>query len=97
MLHLKRITQPFEWERSHLTGSYILPGAYYYEDDVDGFIIRADEYAEIKKRKKEDEFDYSKLEAASCEREYEEMMKQAYRDYQYQHVLDRKVSGKEPY
>ena len=58
MLRLKKIVNPYEWERSHLTGSYILPGATYYEDDEDGFIIRADEYAELKKRKKEEEFDY---------------------------------------
>lgn len=93
MLRLKRITQPYEWERSHLTGSYILPGAYYYEDDEDGFIIRADEYKEIKRRKREAEFDYSKLEAAQNEREYEAMMRESYRDFEYAHVLERKLEG----
>ena len=81
MLRLKKIVNPYEWERSHLTGSYILPGATYYEDDEDGFIIRADEYAELKKRKKEEEFDYSRLIGAQNEREYSEMMRQMYREY----------------
>lgn len=96
MLHLKRVTGQYEWERSHLTGSYILPGAWYYEDDEDGFIIRADEYADLKNHKRKEEWDYSKLQQAQNEREYSNMMKQAYREFHQQTVLDRPVE-KGPY
>ena len=97
MLKLKKIVNPYEWERSHLTGSYILPGATYYEDDEDGFIIRADEYAELKKRKKEEEFDYSRLIGAQNEREYSEMMRQMYREYNQDTLLDNRKVDKGVY
>lgn len=91
MLHLKRITRPYEWERDHLTGAYIQFGDYYYWDDEDGFVISAEEYGKLKRMKKEAEFDYSRLNDAEDEREYEEIIKEKTRMHLAENVLNRKV------
>lgn len=38
-LHLKQVTQPYAWERDHITGDYIPYGHFYYEDETSGFIV----------------------------------------------------------
>lgn len=91
MLHLKRITNPYEWERDHVTGAYIQFGDYYYWDDEDDFVISAEEYGKLKKLKREVEFDYSKLNQAQNEREYEEIMKEKTRMHLAETIFNRKV------
>lgn len=94
MLWLRRNTNPYQLEKCGVSGELIAPGDFYYVDDEDGLIIKATIYKELKDRKKEDEWDYSKLNNAVNEYEYRNMLKEATRQMLYSSVLDRKVSGK---
>ena len=94
MLHLKRVTQPYEWERCHITGKYIVFGDYYYWDDEDELVVAADVYHNMQKEKREAEWDYSRLNQAQSEAEYSQILKEKTRDYLASTLLDRKVIGK---
>ena len=91
MLHLKRVTQPFEWERCKISKEYIRYGDYYYYDDTDGLIVKADVYNKLKRAKQEEEFDYSRLNQANSEREYDEIMREKEREYLTATLFDRTV------
>lgn len=91
MLRWKRMTHPFQWERCHITGDYIKCGEYYLEDDEDGLIVSAKVYADLKEQKRQNEWDYSLLNKAANEREYEQMMKLHVREFLAQGLLDRPI------
>ena len=91
MLHLRRQLQPFAWERCHISKEYITYGDYYYFDDEDGLIVKASVYNEMKRRKREEEWDYTRLHNALSEREYTEMCREKERQFLTNHLLDRKV------
>ena len=91
MLHLMRQMQPFAWERCHLTGAYILYGDYYYYDDEDGLVVKASVYHDMKKRKREEEWDYTRYNNAVSEREYKEMCRAKEKEFLMQGLLERKV------
>lgn len=95
MLWLKRNTRFNELYKCKVSGELIGPGDYFYEDDEDGVIIKADVYYDLKKKKEEDEFDYTKLNNAQSQREYELMLQQYEREFLSQTILDRKIAGKE--
>ena len=95
MLHLKRIVNPFEWERCHITGAYIRYGEFYYEDDEDGLVVSFDYYNQLKKEKREAEWDYSRLSQAESEQEYDTIMQEKTREFLSQGLLDRKIAGKD--
>lgn len=94
MLRWKRVTNPFEWERCHITGDYIRYGEYYLQDDEDGLVVSAKIYAQMKKEKREAEFDYSRLENAENEREYAEALKEAEIAQKAASLLDRPIEGR---
>ena len=91
MLHLKRVLTPFAWERCHITGEYITYGDYYYFDDEDGLIVKASVYHEMKRRKREEEWDWTRYKNAESEREYQEVCREKEREYLTEHLLERKV------
>lgn len=93
MLHLCRVDQPFTWERDHITGDYIQYGEYYYYDDEDGLIVSRKTYVKFKEAKRKAEWDYSRLEQAQSEREYEDIMKQKTQEFLAETLMDRKVEG----
>ena len=93
MLRLKQVTQPFAWERDHITGDYIRYGQFYYEDDKDGLVISRDTYVRFKKEKERAEWDYSNLERLASQREYEEVMKEQTRQMLADTLMDRKVEN----
>ena len=95
MLHLKQVTQPFTWERDHITGEYIKYGEFYYWDDEDNFVVSLKTYRKLKLAKKQAEWDYSRLENAESQREYEEAIKEQTRAYKYETLFDRKVEGRD--
>ena len=70
-------------------------GDFYYEDDEDGLIISAKYYHELQKKKKEEEFDYTTLNNAQSQKEYQEQLRQAERELFEASVLERKVYGKD--
>ena len=91
MLHLRRITNPYEWERDKTDGSYITFGEYYYWDDTDDFIISAVNYRRLQKEHREDTWDYSLYNKAQNEREYQELWRDREREFLTKTVLERKV------
>lgn len=91
MLHLRRIVSPYEWERDHITGDYITFGEFYYYDDDDGLVISKKTYDKFKDQKRRETWDYSRLENAQSQREYEEILKQKERDFLANTLLERQV------
>ena len=88
---------PYEWERCHITGDYIRFGEWYLKDDVDGLIVSAKVYAQAKEEKRRKEWDYSRLERAQNEREYEQMIQEADREAKMESLLRRPVEGRYGY
>lgn len=92
MLWLKRIVNDYEFLRCKVSDEIIAYGDFYYEDDEDGLVIKAKVYNQLKERAKRNNFDYSQLNNAVNQREYEMMLKQAERDFHSQTILERKVA-----
>lgn len=70
-------------------------GDFYYEDDEDGLIVSANYYNELKKKKRKEEWDYTTLNNAQTQKEYQETLKRAEMELFEQTLLDRKVYGKD--
>lgn len=94
MLWLKRNIHFNELMKCGVSGEYIVPGDYYYEDDKDGLLIKATVYRDMQKKRKQETWDYSKLNSASNEIEYRRMLKDATMYMLADTVLERKVAGK---
>lgn len=94
MLWLKRNTVWNQLMKCDISNEVIGPGDYYYIDDVDGVRIKATVYKRIKDKEKEENWDYSKLNAAQNELEYKRMLKEATRQMLASSILERKVAGK---
>lgn len=97
MLHLKRNILFNELYKCGVSGELIGPGDFYYEDDEDGLIVKASVYRRYKDQKIQDEFDYTKLNQASSEREYRDLLQRAQKDFFAQTLLDRKLAGEGAY
>ena len=93
MLILKRVQYFNDWVKCDITGKTLLYGEYYYEDDTDGLVVDAVYYHQLKKERKEKEFDYSKLEKAQSQQEYKQMLKEYQRSFLEDGLLDREVLG----
>lgn len=90
MLHLKRVQYFTDFLKCSMTGEIIRHGDYYYEDDEDGKIIKASEYAKVKEEDYLENFDYTKLNQAQSVRDYESSLKEYEREFIKQTILDRK-------
>lgn len=95
MLHLKRITHFNEFIRCHASDQIMMYGDFYYEDDEDGFIVSAKYYNEIKKKAKEDKWDYSKLNYFTNDKEYQQALHEKEKELFTQSLLERKIYGNE--
>lgn len=95
MLHLKRVQYFNDFLRCKVSDEIISYGDYYYEDDEDGFIVKASVYRDLKDKKREDDFDYTMLNEAKSEREYKQRLKQYEKNYLTDTVFDRKIFAKE--
>ena len=95
MLHLKQVTQPFTWERDHITGDYIKYGEFFYWDDDDNFVVSLKTYRKLKLAKKQAKWNYSMLENAMSQREYEEAIKEQTRAFNTESLFQRKVEGED--
>jgi len=92
MLVLKRMIYPYEVLRCKMSDKFIVYGDFYYEDDEDkNLIISATEYNKLKKEAKEQSFDYSLLAKAQNQKEYNELVKRAERDYLRATILDKPI------
>ena len=94
MLWLHRNGRFNELYKCHISQELIGPGEYYYQDDEDGLIVKATIYHDMLREKRESEFDYSRLNNAENQREYEEILKEYQRSLNASTLLDRKVAGK---
>lgn len=95
MLVLKRVQNFNEFLKCGLSEQVLMYGDFYYEDTDDGLIVSATYYHELKTKKEEEEFDYTKLNTATSEKEYSDMLKQAEREYLNEVIFDRKILGKD--
>jgi len=94
MLHLKRNQYFNELYKCKISGEFIGPGDYYYEDDEDGLIVKATVYRQMLDQAIADKFDYTKLNNAKSQVEYAELLKQAEREFLSSTIFDREVAGK---
>ena len=94
MLILKRNLYFNQLEKCSVSGEWIYPGEYYYEDDKDGIIIKATVYKELQNRDKEQNWDYSQLNLAQNELEYRRQFKEYTKKMLEYSALKRKVAGK---
>lgn len=95
MLYLHRNGRFNELYKCDVSEELIYPGDYYYKDDDDGLIVKATVYHDMLRVKKENEFDYSRLNRAESVRDYKEMLKEYEREFLYETLLDREVAGKD--
>lgn len=74
-LVLKRVIHPYECYKCRVTGEILDYGAWYYEDDVDGYIVSFDYYYDMKQQEKEQEAMWKLNQQISVE-EYKQKIKQ---------------------
>lgn len=97
MLYLHRNTHFNELYKCQISDELIGPGEYYYKDDEDGLIVKATVYRRLLDEKKKEEFDYSKLEKAASQRDYQDMLKQAEKEFMTNTLFDRQIAAKGGY
>lgn len=66
-------------------------GDWYYEDDDDNLIVKAEIYKQIKDQYKNDTFDYSYLNNLQSQEEYRQKLKEMTRANNYASLLSREV------
>lgn len=91
-LELKRIVNPYECLKCHITGEIITYGDYYYEDDTDGLIVDFKYYYDTKQERKVREAEWE-IERALDIQEYTQRMKQAERDFLTATLFDRNIKA----
>ena len=91
MLILDRMIHPYEVRTCALTGSMIVYGDYFYEDNTDGICVLAREYIKLKRARQKESFDYSLLSQAQSEKEYANMLKQAEKEMLQMNLLSRPI------
>ena len=99
MLRLHRLVHPFDFIFDS-TGDILMYGDFYYKEDEPDengkyLIIRATTYHQLKKQRKEDNWDYTILNNAESLRDYEKQVKDAYHELVKESILEHKVWGKD--
>ena len=97
MLHLKRITRFNEFLRCKVSDQIMMYGDFYYEDDEDGLIVSAKYYHDLKKQRKEENWDYSLRDGFESQKEYQDQLREAEKALFESTVLDREIAGKDEY
>lgn len=95
MLILKRIVHSNEFLKCKASQQILMYGDFYYQDNVDGYIISHKYYHQMLEQKRLNEFDYSKLNNATSEKEYTMLLRQAERDFLNTDMFEREILGKE--
>ncbi len=91
ILILKRNTHFNELYKCVISGELIRYGDWYYEDDTDHLIVKAEVYKQISDQYKYDTFDYLYLNSLQSEEEYRQKIKEISRANNYASLLSRKV------
>ncbi|MCY7865936.1 hypothetical protein [Bacillus atrophaeus] len=97
MLHLKRVVNFNDFIRCKVSGDIISYGDFYYEDDEDGFIVKATVYKAMLREKELNEFNYEKLQRAESQLDYRQALKEYEREFLAQSLFERKIAHKEVY
>lgn len=95
MLFLKRITHFNEFLKCDASGQILMYGDFYYVDSDTGKIISADYYSNLKEQRKRDTFDYTILNNAQSQKEYQDELEKAEQEYLTSVALDKPVFGKD--
>lgn len=96
MLVLKRMTHPNEFITCKASGEVLMYGDFYYQDiDDPNIVIGARYYNNMKRQRKEEEFDYSILEDAQSQKDYQDQLKKAEQEYLQSTMLDMPILGQE--
>ena len=85
------MVQPLEVRRCSLTGDFIVHGDFYFHDDDDNIDVLAREYYRLKRKRDKERFDFTRLNQAQSQREYQDMLKAAQKEQLYASILDREV------
>lgn len=88
---LQQVDQPFTWERDSVTGDYIMYGEFYYKSDKTGAVISRRTYREAKEAERIKNFDYSRLNNAATQKEYEEVVREQRRAMLAESILSEKT------
>ena len=95
MLFLKRIVRFNEFMKCDASGEILMYGDFYYEDSETGKIISAKYYHNQKMQVKRELFDQSILENAQSQKEYDDALREAEKEYLTATMLEKPVFGKE--
>lgn len=82
---------PYEVRKCDLSDEMIIYGDFYYEDDVDGAVVKATVYKKKQQEMRDGLFDYSLLAQAQSDKEYRDNVKLAQQQYLDAMILDRPV------
>ena len=93
-LVLKRVTNPYECVRCHVTRKIISYGEEYLEDDEDGFIVDFNYYYDLKLAKKREEA-MPLLEASMDRFGYQQALIQKQREFLQKTMFDRPLAGQD--
>ena len=97
MLTLHRIQNFNEFLRCHASGEILMYGDYYYTNDA-GQVISAKYYYNTKEQRRRENFDQSILNTAQTQKDYQDALREAEKEYLSEQMLDEPVAGlKESY
>lgn len=96
MLQLKRITCPTDFMKCKASGEILMYGDFYYQDMNDpSIVIGARYYNNMKKQRKENQFDYTILNNAKSQKEYQDQLQKAEQEYLQSTMLNMPILGQE--
>ena len=93
-LVLKRITNPYECVRCHITRKIISYGEEYYEDDDDGLIVDFNYYYDLKLAKRREEA-MPAVQQAMDRFGYQQALIQKQREFLNKTMFDRPLAGED--
>ena len=92
MLMLQRNLTPGEVRTCKLSGKMIVYGDFYYQDTENpNYYVKATEYNKLKKENRERSFDYSRLENAETQAEYQQYLIEAQMEFLNQNILNQEI------
>lgn len=91
-LELKRMIHPYECLKCQATGELLVWGDYYYEDDIDGFIVGFNYYHDTKEAMKKEQASHA-IEYALTMEEHKQRMKQAEKEFLNMTIFDRPLKA----
>lgn len=96
MLVLKRMIYPNEFMKCKASGEILMYGDFYYQDmDDPSIVIGARYYNNAKKQQRQKQFDYTILNNAKSQKEYQDQLQKAEQEYLQSTMLDMPILGQD--